>query len=101
MLLFLAKPPLDDDTILAYLSEGREICREIGIEIWEASCLRQIADITEQRGDPEWARALRAEATALYPEEPIDPEMLDAFEQALTAEDRDAAFDAAREMFGR
>ena len=43
MLMFLASHNPDDETKIAYLIESREICREIGVPIWEASSLRSLA----------------------------------------------------------
>jgi hypothetical protein len=101
MLQFLAPREQDDEKQIAYHTESREICRESGVAIWEASSLRSLAEIAEKRGETARAQALRAEADAIYPEEPLDPELLDAFEQALRKEDPDVARDAARDLFLR
>jgi tetratricopeptide (TPR) repeat protein len=98
MLMFLAHEHPDEETRIAYHTECREICRKIGVRIWEASSLRSLADIAEQRGELERAQALRAEADEIYPEEPIDPELLKAFEQAATGQDPDEAERALRKM---
>jgi hypothetical protein len=89
---------LDIETNIAYLTESREICHEIGVPIWEASSLRSLAEIAEKRGDLERAQMLRAEADEIYPEPPRDPELMEAFEQALKERDPDAARDAVKRL---
>jgi tetratricopeptide (TPR) repeat protein len=100
MLQFIASTHPDDDIKIAYYTESRAICREIGVPIWEAGSLRRLADIAERHGDHDRARAIRAEADAIYLEQPADPEMLKAFHQALKERDSDAARDTAQRLFG-
>jgi tetratricopeptide (TPR) repeat protein len=100
MLALLAGPHLDDETKIAYRTECREICREIGDPIGEASSLRDLAQIAEKRGELARARALSAEADQIFPETVIDPELLKEFEQALGEEDSDAVQGALRKLFG-
>jgi tetratricopeptide (TPR) repeat protein len=90
MLMFLAWGEPEEETQIAYHTECREICREIGVPIWEASSLRSLAKIAEEGGDLARAEALRAEADQIYQEPPMNPELLKAFEQSLGGKDPDA-----------
>jgi tetratricopeptide (TPR) repeat protein len=90
---------LDEETQIAHYMEAREIYREIGLPSREATSLRRQADIAEKRGELPRAQALRAEADEIYPEEPIDPELLKAFEQAATGHDTDAVHEVLKRMF--
>ncbi len=81
------------------LLECRSICREIGVECWEAGALRSLADMAEAKGDPVGAARMRQEAHSISPEPEIDPELMKAFESAVEAEDSDAATDALRGAF--
>jgi tetratricopeptide (TPR) repeat protein len=101
MLMFLASYQLDEERQIAYHTECRELCREIGVPIWEASSLRGLAKIAEKRGELERAQALRAEGDQIYPEPPEDPKLLKAFQQALGKKDPDAATGALRKLFGK
>jgi hypothetical protein len=72
----------------------------MGSALWEAGCLRRLAEIARAQGEEAKANALEAEAGALYPEREPDPELLQALEAALEQGDQDDAKDALKKMFG-
>lgn len=93
MLMFLPGLCESRQDELQYTSECRDVCREIGVRSWEASCIRRLARFAEEEGDAARAGALREEADVIFPEEPLDPEMerrlQAAFEEAANREEED------------
>jgi tetratricopeptide (TPR) repeat protein len=90
-LMFMPMLGTDEEQTKLYLLEAREVCREIGIPLWEASCLRKLAHLAEECGDGVRAAALRSEAEHVSPEQPPDPRLVRLVEEAerasRTAED--------------
>jgi hypothetical protein len=101
-LLYLASmlPGVEVETRIAFYTECREICREIGVTIWEATCLRRLAKIAEERGERERAASLRAEANGIFPELTSDPRLGEAFQKALKERDPDATNAAVERLLG-
>ncbi|MFN3652246.1 MAG: tetratricopeptide repeat protein [Armatimonadota bacterium] len=96
----------DDELDLqeSYLLRARPLCAAAGVAIWEAGCLKNLAEIERKRGRLEQAEALEAEARAIYDEPELHPEVqaaMDAmFAQMADAESDEESAEAADAMHG-
>lgn len=84
----------------AYILEALECCRAVQSPIWEASCLRNLAEIARLQGDVTRAEALEAEADRVDPEPERDPAVEAALEQAFNSKDVSKMMEALQQALG-
>jgi hypothetical protein len=99
-MLDMYSEPTDYARREAWNREALALCREMGSPIWEAGCLRRLAEIARSQGDEAKASALEAEGKAVYPAPEHDPEGMKALEAAFEKGDQDAAKEVLKQMFG-
>jgi hypothetical protein len=83
------------------LEEARAVCGDIGVDIWEASCLDLLAEIAEKRGERSRAEALRAESLRVYAPSPEEVEMRRRLMELPEEKDGSELLSAIESMFGK